>query len=146
MIDHIYLKDKNGAYRHSRKDDSYVSPIQIFDEEAYRETYQYEVLPVDLETFEPINETYSKDANFIYYEDFSVQEGDPATASMIEGEPLDSNWLKDKDRLYYRGDPIDLPELDLETISIIGYKTITDSSGLVCGPVEDSFWEFNCKD
>ena len=87
---HRYLKDKNGIY----------SIIYSMDGDS--DKLVLENLPYDPQTYEVINQLYSKDKNNIYYSDRKIIGVDLPTFQRID----EYIYSKDKNNIYFRGKKI----------------------------------------
>ena len=87
---HQYLKDKNGIY----------SIIYSMDGDS--DKLALENLPYDPQTYEVINQLYSKDKNNIYYSDRKIIGVDLPTFQRID----EYIYSKDKNNIYFRGKKI----------------------------------------
>ena len=85
-----YLKDKNGIY----------SIIYSMDGDS--DKLALENLPYDPQTYEVINQLYSKDKNNIYYSDRKIIGVDLPTFQRID----ENIYSKDKNNIYFRGKKI----------------------------------------
>ena len=85
-----YLKDKNGIY----------SIIYSMDGDS--DKLVLENLPYDPQTYEVINQLYSKDKNNIYYSDRKIIGVDLPTFQRID----ENIYSKDKNNIYFRGKKI----------------------------------------
>ena len=85
-----YLKDKNGIY----------SIIYSMDGDS--DKLVLEKLPYDPQTYEVINQLYSKDKNNIYYSDRKIIGVDLPTFQRID----ENIYSKDKNNIYFRGKKI----------------------------------------
>ena len=85
-----YLKDKNGIY----------SIIYSMDGDS--DKLALENLPYDPQTYEVINQLYSKDKNNIYYSDRKIIGVDLPTFQRID----EHIYSKDKNNIYFRGKKI----------------------------------------
>ena len=85
-----YLKDKNGIY----------SIIYSMDGDS--DKLVLENLPYDSQTYEVINQLYSKDKNNIYYSDRKIIGVDLPTFQRID----ENIYSKDKNNIYFRGKKI----------------------------------------
>ena len=85
-----YLKDKNGIY----------SIIYSMDGDS--DKLVLENLPYDPQTYEVINQLYSKDKNNIYYSDRKIIGADLSTFQRID----EYIYSKDKNNIYFRGKKI----------------------------------------
>lgn len=81
-----YLKDKNGTYRIDGDSDNLV----------------LEKLPYDPQTYEVINQLYSRDKNNIYYDNKKIEGADLPTFQRID----EYIYSKDKNNIYFRGKKI----------------------------------------
>ena len=87
---HQYLKDKNGIY----------SIIYSMDGDS--DKLVLEKLPYDPQTYEVINQLYSKDKNNIYLEGKRILGIDKDTVKIIE-----LPYIEDKNNVYYRNKKIE---------------------------------------
>jgi len=81
-----YLKDKNGVYSIDGDSDNLV----------------LEKLPYDPQTYEVINQLYSRDKNNIYYDNKKIEGADLPTFQRID----EYIYSKDKNNIYFRGKKI----------------------------------------
>ena len=81
-----YLKDKNGVYSIDGDSDNLV----------------LEKLPYDPQTYEVINQLYSRDKNNIYYDNKKIEGADLSTFQRID----EYIYSKDKNNIYFRGKKI----------------------------------------
>ena len=81
-----YLKDKNGVYSIDGDSDNLV----------------LEKLPYDPQTYEVINQLYSRDKNNIYYDNKKIEGADLFTFQRID----EYIYSKDKNNIYFRGKKI----------------------------------------
>lgn len=81
-----YLKDKNGVYSIDGDSDNLV----------------LEKLPYDSQTYEVINQLYSRDKNNIYYDNKKIEGADLSTFQRID----EYIYSKDKNNIYFRGKKI----------------------------------------
>lgn len=81
-----YLKDKNGVYSIDGDSDNLV----------------LEKLPYDSQTYEVINQLYSRDKNNIYYDNKKIEGADLPTFQRID----EYIYSKDKNNIYFRGKKI----------------------------------------
>ena len=81
-----YLKDKNGIYSIDGDSDNLV----------------LEKLPYDPQTYEVINQLYSRDKNNIYYDNKKIEGADLLTFQRID----EYIYSKDKNNIYFRGKKI----------------------------------------
>ena len=81
-----YLKDKNGVYSIDGDSDNLV----------------LEKLPYDPQTYEVINQLYSRDKNNIYYDNKKIEGADLLTFQRID----EYIYSKDKNNIYFRGKKI----------------------------------------
>lgn len=106
-----YLKDKNGIYNIDGDSDNLV----------------LEKLPYDPQTYEVINQLYSKDKNNVYYENKKLKGIDVKTFKKIS-RLVDNFLIEDKNGFYIVEKdgsiaPIDGKEVDIENLSQLAIKT-----------------------
>ena len=105
-----YLKDKNGIYNIDGNSDNLV----------------LEKLPYDPQTYEVINQLYSKDKNNIYYSNRKITGADLPTFQIGS-----DGFSKDKNNIYFRGKKI--LGVDRDTIKIIELPYIKDKNNVYYG-------------
>ena len=102
-----YLKDKNGIYFIDGDSDNLV----------------LEKLPYDSQTFEVINQLYTRDKNNIYYSDRKIIGADLSTFQIGS-----DGFSKDKNNIYLRGKRI--LGIDKDTVKIIELPYIEDKNNV----------------
>ena len=107
---HRYLKDKNGIYNIDGNSDNLV----------------LEKLPYDPQTYEVINQLYSKDKNNIYYLNRKIIGADLPTFQIGS-----DGFSKDKNNIYLEGKKI--LGVDRDTIKIIELPYIKDKNNVYYG-------------
>ena len=105
-----YLKDKNGIYNIDGDSDNLV----------------LEKLPYDPQTYEVINQLYSKDKNNIYYSNRKIIGADLPTFQIGS-----DGFSKDKNNIYFGGKKI--LGVDRDTIKIIELPYIKDKNNVYYG-------------
>jgi len=105
-----YLKDKNGIYNIDGDSDNLV----------------LEKLPYDPQTYEVINQLYSKDKNNIYYSNRKIIGADLPTFQIGS-----DGFSKDKNNIYFWGKKI--LGVDRDTIKIIELPYIKDKNNVYYG-------------
>ena len=105
-----YLKDKNGIYNIDGDSDNLV----------------LEKLPYDPQTYEVINQLYSKDKNNIYYSNRKIIGADLPTFQIGN-----DGFSKDKNNIYFGGKKI--LGVDRDTIKIIELPYIKDKNNVYYG-------------
>lgn len=105
-----YLKDKNGIYNIDGDSDNLV----------------LEKLPYDSQTYEVINQLYSKDKNNIYYSNRKITGADLPTFQIGS-----DGFSKDKNNIYLEGKKI--LGVDRDTIKIIELPYIKDKNNVYYG-------------
>ena len=105
-----YLKDKNGIYNIDGNSDNLV----------------LEKLPYDPQTYEVINQLYSKDKNNIYYSNRKIIGADLPTFQIGS-----DGFSKDKNNIYFGGKKI--LGVDRDTIKIIELPYIKDKNNVYYG-------------
>ena len=105
-----YLKDKNGIYNIDGDSDNLV----------------LEKLPYDPQTYEVINQLYSKDKNNIYYSNRKITGADLPTFQIGS-----DGFSKDKNNIYLEGKKI--LGVDRDTIKIIELPYIKDKNNVYYG-------------
>ena len=105
-----YLKDKNGIYNIDGDSDNLV----------------LEKLPYDSQTYEVINQLYSKDKNNIYYSNRKIIGADLPTFQIGS-----DGFSKDKNNIYFGGKKI--LGVDRDTIKIIELPYIKDKNNVYYG-------------
>ena len=102
-----YLKDKNGIY----------SIIYSMDGDS--DKLVLENLPYDPQTYEVINQLYSKDKNNIYYNDKKIEGVDKNTFELTYdfGSVVNGYYSKDKNNVYYENKK--LKGIDVKTFKKI---------------------------
>lgn len=105
-----YLKDKNGIYNIDGNSDNLV----------------LEKLPYDPQTYEVINQLYSKDKNNIYYSNRKIIGADLPTFQIGS-----DGFSKDKNNIYLEGKKIS--GVDRDTIKIIELPYIKDKNNIYYG-------------
>ena len=106
-----YLKDKNGIY----------SIIYSMDGDS--DNLVLEKLPYDSQTFEVINELYTRDKNNIYYSDRKIIGADLSTFQIGS-----DGFSKDKNNIYLEGKRI--LGIDKDTVKIIELPYIEDKNNV----------------
>ena len=109
-----YLKDKNGIY----------SIIYSMDGDS--DKLVLENLPYDPQTYEVINQLYSKDKNNIYYSDRKIIGADLSTFQIGS-----DGFSKDKNNIYFGGKRI--LGIDKDTVKIIELPYIEDKNNVYYG-------------
>lgn len=79
--------------------DSKIDHIFRIDNSIYIRGLLFLVSLIDIESFEFIGESYSKDKNHVYYKDKLIPEADPETF-----EILSTRYAKDKNHIYEAGE------------------------------------------
>ena len=105
-----YLKDKNGIYNIDGNSDNLV----------------LEKLPYDPQTYEVINQLYSKDKNNIYYSNRKITGADLPTFQIGS-----DGFSKDKNNIYLEGKKI--LGVDRDTVKIIELPYIKDKNNIYYG-------------
>lgn len=105
-----YLKDKNGIYNIDGNSDNLV----------------LEKLPYDPQTYEVINQLYSKDKNNIYYSNRKITGADLPTFQIGS-----DGFSKDKNNIYLEGKKI--LGVDRDTVKIIELPYIKDKNNVYYG-------------
>ena len=105
-----YLKDKNGIYNIDGDSDNLV----------------LEKLPYDPQTYEVINQLYSKDKNNIYYSNRKITGADLPTFQIGS-----DGFSKDKNNIYLEGKKI--LGVDRDTVKIIELPYIKDKNNIYYG-------------
>ena len=109
-----YLKDKNGIYS------------IIYSMAGDRDNLVLEKLPYDPQTYEVINQLYSKDKNNIYYSDRKIIGADLSTFQIGS-----DGFSKDKNNIYFGGKRI--LGIDKDTVKIIELPYIEDKNNVYYG-------------
>jgi len=89
----------------------------------------YRIYGEDLETFERINEHYSRDKDHVFVRDEIVEGADPDTFELLHYVYIaDRAYGRDKDKVYYGNAAMD--EIDRDTIVIVSDEFFLDKNGI----------------